>query len=141
MVFGALKGLMKNGLNKYSGNLDYLQAVAAACARVAAAEDGISQEEEDQALLVAMENEVLMKNFKPAEIEEEFRRQFGRTRTEAGKKRLDREIEDMIQKPIELREDVYAVALDVAKEDGEVGPKEKDELRRLARVLHVDAYI
>lgn len=141
MVFGALSRIAKSKFNRYSGKSDFLEAVAAACAKIASADGNISQEEEDTAILVAQENEALSSAFRASEIEEEFRKQFARTRTESGQKRIDRELEDVSNGPIEMREDVYAAALDVAKADGEVGPKERDALLKVAKLVRTEFYI
>ena len=84
------------------------------------------------------DNEKLAGAYAPSEIEAEIKRQIRKTRTESGRQTLRRDLEDIAGGKAELREDVFAIGVDVADADGSRGPKEQQALHGIGRLLRVD---
>lgn len=138
MAFGFFKKLGTDALNQYSGNKDFLEAVCAASAMVAAADGSVSDDEVGSAVDSATGNPVLSKVYSTSEIETCMDTQLKRAKTASGRVGLLRELEDVAKKPQQLREDVFLAALDVASSDGNVSPQEDSVLNRIATTLGVD---
>lgn len=138
MVFGFLKKLGTDTLNQYSGNKDFLEAVCAASAMVAAADGSVSDDEVGAAIDSATGNPTLNKIYSVSEIGTCMDAQIKRAKTASGRVGLLRELEDVAKKPQSLREDVFLAALDVAASDGNVSPQEDSVLSRIATTLGVD---
>ncbi|MBD8554892.1 tellurite resistance TerB family protein [Rhizobium sp. CFBP 8762] len=133
-MFGSLKAKFSGSVNKYSGRKDFLEAVCAAAALVAAADGDISDAEVDQTVKAVASNVNLSAAFKPAEIERVAdamlkRAQGGRV----GRNGLYKEIEQIASDP-EMAETVLLSSLDVADQGG-IDAKEKDVLDKIARSL------
>src|SRR6478609_8481265 len=95
-MFAAIKQKLSGGVNKYSGRKDFLEAVCAASALVAAADGDVSDSEVDQAVKAVSSNASLAAAFKPSEIERTAdamlkRAQGGRV----GRSGLYKELEDI----------------------------------------------
>lgn len=138
MVFGSMKKMFSGSVNKYSGRKDFLEAVCAAAALVAAADGNIEDSEVETTIKTIVANPSLAGAFNSREIEGTAdtmlkRAQAGRT----GRMGLYKEIDDIASDP-EMAETVYVTALDVAEGDGSIGDAEKAVLAKIASALKVD---
>lgn len=136
-MFSSLKQKLSGGVNKYSGRKDFLEAVCAAAALVAAADGEISDDEVAQTVKAVSSNASLSAAFKPVEIERTAdlmlkRAQGGRV----GRAGLYKEIGD-VTNDHEMSETVLLSALDVADHGG-IDDKEKDVLAKIASTLGLD---
>lgn len=133
-MFAALKSKLSGGVNKYSGRKDFLEAVCAASALVAAADGDVSDSEVDQTIKAISSNAQLSAAFKSAEIERTAdvmlkRAQGGRV----GRSGLYTEIEQ-IANDHDMAETVLLSALDVADHGG-ISAQEKEVLSKVAQKL------
>jgi tellurite resistance protein TerB len=133
-MFSALKAKLSGGVNKYSGRNDFLEAVCAASALVAAADGDVSDAEVDQTIKAITSNANLSANFRTQEIERTAdamlkRAQGGRV----GRSGLFKEIED-VAADHDMAETVLLSALDVADHGG-IDEKEKAVLASIAQRL------
>jgi len=133
-MFAALKSKFSGGVNKYSGRKDFLEAVCAASALVAAADGDVSDAEVDQTVKAVASNASLSAAFKPSEIERVAdtmlkRAQGGRV----GRSGLYKELED-IANDHDMSETVLLSALDVADHGG-ISAEEKAVLTKIAQTL------
>lgn len=127
------KEKLSGSFKKFSGRKDFLEAVCASSALVAAADGEITDDEIKKSILVISSNPTLSQAFKSSEIEKCAdamlkRAQAGRT----GRMGLFKEIDD-VSGDSNLAETVYLCALDVAEADGNVGDAEKKTLREIAK--------
>lgn len=133
-MFAALKSKLSGGVNKYSGRKDFLEAVCAASALVAAADGDVSDAEVDQTVKAVSSNASLSAAFKTSEIERTAdamlkRAQGGRV----GRSGLYKELED-ISSDHDMSETVLYSALDVA-DNGGISAEEKQVLAKIAQTL------
>jgi tellurite resistance protein TerB len=133
-MFAALKSKMTGSVNKFSGRKDFLEAVCASCALIAAADGDISDAEVAQTIKAISSNASLSAAFKAPEIERVAdtmlkRAQGGRV----GRAGLYKEVED-VANDSELAETVLLSALDVADHGG-ISPQEKLVLGNIAQRL------
>lgn len=133
-MFAKLKEKLSGGVNRYSGRKDFLEAVCAASALVAAVDGDVSDAEVDQTIKAITSNASLSASFKTQEIERTAdamlkRAQGGRV----GRSGLFKEIED-IASDHEMAETVLLSALDVADHGG-IDDKEKAVLANIAQRL------
>lgn len=148
MVFGALKkafGAAVSGVNRelnaaYSQNTDFLEAVCAAAALVAASDGDIEQSERSKIISLIQKHPQLGKLYSLDVIEKTAETMFKRAGEASGRQALARELDDIKARPdgAQMGEDVYLVAFDVAYADGEIETAEQTTLDKLARRLGVD---
>ncbi|ARV77549.1 putative tellurite-resistance protein [Sinorhizobium phage phiM5] len=125
-------------INKFSGRLDFLQAVAAASALIAAADGDIEDAEVRATTKTIASNPGLASAFQLREIEQVSDQMLKRAQAgRSGKLGLWKEVEDVASDP-EMAEVIYVTALDIAESDGEIEPAEQSVLDKLAQVLGVD---
>lgn len=137
-MFAKLKEKLTGSVNKFSGRKDFLEAVCAASALIAAADGEVEDKEIEMAIKTVSANPNLSGGFPAREIELTMegmlrRAQAGRT----GRMGLYKEIDD-IASDAEMAEVVYLTALDVSESDGEMEPEEKEVLKKIADRLHID---
>ena len=137
-MFGKLKNKLGKAARKFDGRIDFLEAVCASCALVAAADGEVSDEEVKATINAIKANAVLAEGFKQKIIEQTAdkmlkRAQSGRT----GRLGLYKEIED-IDANEEMAEVVYLAALDIAESDGAIEGEEKNVLDKIAQRLGVN---
>lgn len=133
MSFLGLKDKIGGAIKKLSGRQDFLEAVCASAALVAAADGEITDSEIKTSISVISSNPTLSSAFKATAIEKCAdamlkRAQAGRT----GRFGLYKEIDD-IAKDATMAETVYLCALDVAESDGSIGDAERKVLREIAK--------
>ncbi|WP_312809312.1 tellurite resistance TerB family protein [Agrobacterium cavarae] len=133
-MFAKLKEKLSGSVNKYSGRKDFLEAVCAASALVAAADGDVSDAEVAQTVKAITSNAQLSAAFRPSDIERTAdemlkRAQGGRV----GRAGLYKEIED-IRADHDMGETVLLSALDVADHGG-IDDKEKEVLAKIASSL------
>lgn len=136
-MFG-FKSKFGGAVNKYSGRKDFLEAVCASCALIAAADGDVSDAEVEKTVKVIASNPKLSGSFASREIELSAdamlkRAQAGRS----GRVGLYKEIDDIASDP-EMAETVYVAALDVAESSGGIDEKEKAVLLNIAQRLKID---
>ncbi len=137
-MFGALKQKLAGSVNKYSGKKDFLEAVCAASALVAAAEGDIDDKEVAAAIKAITANAALSSAFTSREIEGTASLMFDRAVGRAGKVGLHREIDDVInnnKSDKDMPEIILCTALDVADSDGSIGDAERNVLGKIASQL------
>ena len=145
-LFGALKKAVGAGAAasatelkaRYSENKDFLEAVCAATALVAAADGEIEDSERGAVQRLIGGNEKISSIYKPHEITECAEKMLVLAKTHSGKQALARQLDD-IKGNATMCEDAYLVALDIAYADGELEPAEEGVLKKIASRLNVDA--
>ncbi|OYZ97692.1 MAG: hypothetical protein B7X99_13660 [Rhizobiales bacterium 17-65-6] len=143
-MFGVLKKALGAGSREvaaaYGENKDFLEAVCAGVALVAAADGDIEENERQKAVRILTNHQDLSKLYKQPDIEQTLETMFRRAREASGRQQLAREIDDIKSRPngAKMAEDVYLVALDIAYADGELEPAEEAVLKKLAARLGVD---
>lgn len=143
-MFGVLKKALGAGSREvaaaYGENKDFLEAVCAGVALVAAADGDIEENERQKAVRILTNHQDLSKLYKQPDIEQTLETMFRRAREASGRQQLAREIDDIKSRPngAKMAEDVYLVALDIAHADGELEPAEEAVLKKLAARLGVD---
>jgi tellurite resistance protein TerB len=138
-MFGFLKRAAVDNVNKYSGNKDFLEACAAAAARVAAADGSIDEDEIVAAVEAIQAVDSLKTAYSPAEIEEAVMKQFGKAKSIMGRNALKRELQDVALKDINLRQDVFLVGASAAEAVGGIGDEERAALNDVAKILGVNS--
>lgn len=137
-MFGNALAALKGASKKYSGQKDYLEAVCAGCALVAAADGDISDDEVEATIKALTSNATLSSGFNSREIEKcanEMIQRVAGGRT--GRMGLMREIEDVAADP-DKAEAVLLAMLDVAEGDGTIDPAEQKVLENIAGKLRLD---
>lgn len=137
-MLGAWKEKLNGAIKKLSGRTDFLEAVCAACALVASADNEITDDEIKMTTKVITNNPTLAAAFKSTQIEKCAdtmlkRAQGGRS----GRFGLYKEIDD-VAADSSVGEMVYLAALDVAESDGNVAASEKKVLSEIAKRLSVN---
>jgi tellurite resistance protein TerB len=144
MVFGMLKKIAgaasKEVKAEYSQNKDFLEAVLAAAALVAAADGDIEESERRKVISVISNHPQLSKLYSSQVIEQTAETMFKRAKDFSGRQLLARELDDIKGRPDgpQMAEDAYMIALDIAHSDGELEDAEKEVLKKLANRLNVD---
>jgi tellurite resistance protein TerB len=138
-MFGKMFGRKaEEAISKFSGRTDFLEAVCAAAALVAAADGDIEDSEVKATVRAVKANKSLSAGFDQSAIEATINKMLDR----AGGGRVGRaglwdEIRE-VAKDAELCQAVVLAALDVAEGDGEIEKEEQVVLERLAKELNVD---
>lgn len=144
-MFGALKRAMGAGAREvkaeYGENKDFLEAVCAAAALVAAADGDIEESERRKVVSIVQNHPTLSKLYQSNVIEQTAETMFKRAKETSGRQLLARELDDIKSRPNgqQMAEDAYLIALDIANADGELEPAEEAVLKKLAARLGVDA--
>ena len=137
-MFGAFKKMVSGSVQKYSGRTDFLEAVCAAAALVAAADGDIEDAEVDSVVKTVTNHPDLSGAFDRRTIENTIQQMLSRAQTgRVGKMGLYKEIDD-IANDGDMAETVYLTALDVSESDGEIEPQEKEVLAKIAERLKID---
>ena len=143
-MLGTLKrafgGAAKEVRAEYAANRDYLEAVCAAAALVAMADGEIEDAEKFKIVKLITGHATLGKLYQQSVIEQTATEMFGRAKESSGRQQLARELDDIKGRPdgAQMAEDVYLMALDIAKADGEMEPQEEAVLKKIAARLGVD---
>lgn len=125
-------------VQKFSGRTDFLEAVCAVAALVAAADGEIEDAEVIAAVKAVKANKALAAGFDQQTIDRTINTMLERAgggRT--GRAGLRKEIME-VAKDAEMAEAVILAGLDVAESDGEVEPEEHKLLDSLAKDLGID---
>ncbi len=138
-MFGKLFGKKAEAaVQKFSGRTDFLEAVCAAAALIAAADGEIEDSEVKATIKAVKANKSLSAGFDQSAIETCINKMLERAGGgRVGRMGLWEEIRE-VAKDAELAQGVVLTALDVAEGDGEIEPEEKVVLDRLAKELSVD---
>jgi tellurite resistance protein TerB len=138
-MFGKIFGKKAEAaVQKFSGRTDFLEAVCAAAALIAAADGEIEDSEVKATIKAVKANKSLATGFDQTAIETIINKMLERAAGgRVGRMGLWEEIRE-IAKDAELAQGVVLAALDVAEGDGEIEPAEKAVLDRLAKELSVD---
>lgn len=143
-MFGALKRAMKGASREVAAELgqnkDFLEAVCAGAARIAAADGEIEDAEKKEIPRLVAADPTLGKLYQRDVIERTMETMLASAMSVSGKLRLQRELEDLRGKPnaAAMSETVVAVCIDIAMADGEMEEPEKKELAKIAGWLGVD---
>lgn len=125
---------------EYGQNKDFLEAVLAASALVAAADGDIEESERRKVISVISNHPQLSKLYSTQVIEQTAETMFKRAKDASGRQMLARELDDVKGRPdgAQMAEDAYLIAQDIAYSDGELEPAEADVLKKLAARLSID---
>lgn len=143
-MFGSLKKAFGAGAKEikaeYSENKDFLEAVLAASALVAAADGDIEETERRKVISVVSNHATLSKLYASNVIESTADTMFKRAKDASGRNQLARELDDVKNRPggQQMAEDAYLITLDIAGADGELEPAEVEVLKKIAARLNVD---
>lgn len=143
-MFGKLKKAFGAGAKEikaeYSENKDFLEAVLAASALVAAADGDIEETERRKVISVVSNHATLSKLYASNVIEATAETMFKRAKDASGRNQLGRELDDIKTRPNagQMAEDAYLIAVDIAKASGEIEPAEAEVLKKLATRMNVD---
>ena len=143
-MFGLLKraagAATKEVKAEYAENKDFLEAVCAASALVAAADGDIEESERRKVVSIVTNHSQLSKLYQQSVIEQTADTMFKRAKDSSGRQQLARELDDIKTRPggAQMAEDVYLIAKDIAMADGEIEPEEDVVLKKIASRLGVD---
>ncbi len=125
-------------VQKFSGRTDFLEAVCAGAALIAAADGEIEDSEVDATVKAVMANKALATGFDKLTIDKTINAMLDRAGGgRVGRNELRKEVLEIAKDP-EMAEAVILTALDVAEADGEIEPAEQKALEALAKDLGVD---
>ncbi len=133
-MLAAWKNKLSGAMSKFAGKTDFLEAVCAACALVAAS-NGIKDEEIESAIAAVKTNKTLSGSFKTQIIEKAISTALERTKTRPGRLGLFQELEEVTPEQAEI---VYLSAFDVADADGDIDKEEREMLTKIATRLGVN---
>lgn len=133
-MLNMLKSKLEGSMNRFAGKTDFLEAVCASTALVAAADGEIEDAEVEATVQSVSSNPKLAGAFASRQIEQTMEQMFERTEGRAGRLGLYREIED-IKDDSDMSETVFLTALDISESDGEIEPEEKVVLSKIAKTL------
>ena len=138
-MFGKLFGGKAAAVvSKYSGRTDFLEAVCAGAALVAAADGSIDDSEVEATMKAVKANKALAEGFDAREIEKTINSMLDRAGGgRVGRAGLRTEIRE-IGKDHDMAEAVILTMLDVAEADGEIDAKEQAVMESIAKELGVD---
>jgi tellurite resistance protein TerB len=144
-LFGAVKSAFKAGAkasatemaSKYKENIDFLEAVCAAVALVAAADGEIEDSEVGAVQRLVSGNDKISACYQPHQITDVASKMLALAKTQSGKQSLARQLDD-IKGNQTMCEDTYLIAADIAYADGELEPAEEEVLKKIAKRLNVD---
>jgi tellurite resistance protein len=139
-MFGKLFGnKVKESMNQFSGNKDFLEGLCAACALTAAAEGGIDDQEYDTTLNVIRSNASIAAAFSSTEIESVFGKMSPKTASRSGKAELKNEIREVIErdKTGAMGQALVLAALDVADQGG-ISDAETAVMKDIANICGVN---
>ncbi len=132
-----IKEKLGGAIKKFSGRKDFLEAVCAACALVAAADGEISDKEIEAAVKAAQANAMLASAFKAGDIATTMDTMLKRAQSgRVGRMSLLNELKD-VAGDREMCETAYLAAADIADADGKLDPKEEEVLTLIAKTLQV----
>ncbi len=124
--------------NKFAGNTDFLEAVCAASALIAAADGTIEDSEVEATLKAVKANALLAANFDSRQIEQCASKMLDRAEGgRVGRMGLYDELADISKDP-QMAEAVVLAALDVAEADGDIGEDEMKVLKKIGTQLGVN---
>lgn len=140
----AMAGSAANSTLKYGGNKDFLEAVCASSALVAAADGDISDDEISAAVETMKGNKTISGAFTIGEIERTMDDMLKRAKSMSGRASLMRELDDVKRRATgddgaQQCEDIFLAAADVAASSGGIDAKEQAVLGKIAGRLGVDA--
>ena len=125
-------------VQKYSGRTDFLEAVCAGAALIAAADGEIEDSEVDAAVKAVKANKALAQGFDQQTIDRTINLMLDRAGGgRVGRSGLRKEIME-VAKDADMAEAVILTMMDVAEADGEVEPAEQKVLESLAKDLGID---
>lgn len=134
---GSLKEKVMGAIKKFSGRQDFLEAVCAASALVAAADGNISADEIKASIKAVQANAALSASFKSGAIEKCMDVMLKRAESgRVGRLGLFKEI-DEVSADSEMSNVVYLAALDIAEADGKIEASEQKVLTEIAKHLNV----
>ena len=121
----------------YAGDAVFLEASVSAAANVIAADGDVAEEEIEAAIAGIRANPILEKSYDVLRIEQELYEAITRAKTRAGRVENLRCVQQIAERPIDQRQDVFLIAADVADFDG-ISEVEHKALDEIAGALHVD---
>lgn len=125
-------------VQKFSGRTDFLEAVCAGAALIAAADGEIEDSEVDATVKAVKANKALATGFDQITIDKTINAMLDRAGGgRVGRSQLRKEVLEIAKDP-EMAEAVVLTALDVAEADGEIEPAEQKVLETLAKDLGLD---
>lgn len=130
---------VKDSINKYAGKTDFLEALCASSALVAAADGDISDSEVEATTKIVVNNPMISGAFPRAQIEKTIDQMLRRAEGgRSGRAGLLKEIEDILQDQ-DMAESVLLAAIDVADAEGGIDDAEWKVLEKIGQMAHLDA--
>lgn len=137
-IFGNLLGKKANAaVQKFSGNMDFLEALCAGCALTAAAEGSIDDAEMDKTIQVIQANNAVSAGFNAQQIEQAFVKMAKQTGTRMGKSQLKDEIRQAVARDESMGEAIVLTCLDVA-DTGGISKEEIEVMKMIAGLCNVN---
>lgn len=121
----------------YAGDEALMQAGVSAAANVIVSDGEVAGEEFETALKGVLADPIVAKGYDALMLEEALYNAIGRARTRAGRVENLRRVAAVAGRPLEQREGVFLVAVDVADHDG-IAAVEDAALSEIAAALLVD---
>lgn len=140
-MFGKIKEKLAGGASRLNGKTDLLEAICAGTVLVGAADGDLSDDEAAVALDRLLTHETLSVAFTATQIEQAFDKQAKRAKAGmSGRLGLRREVEEARKKSTaDDLEMLMVICVDVAAADGDIGDKEKAQLRVIGQAIGLDA--
>lgn len=135
-MFAAIKNMLGDKAKKFAGKTDFLEAVCAASALVAAADGDLDDNEIVAAVNAVKANAALSSAFDERQIETTMDKMCSRTAGRVGKAGLMKEISEA-KGDFDQAETILLVALDVA-DSGGISDAEMTVLKKIAGELGLD---
>jgi len=124
-------------VSAYAGDEALMQAGVSAAANVIVSDGEMAGEEFETALKGVLADPIVAKGYDALMLEEALYDAVGRARTRAGRVENLRRVAAVAGRPLEQREGVFLVAVDVADHDG-IAAVEDAALAEIAAALLVD---
>lgn len=137
-IFG---GAVADGAKRISGRTDILEAAAAICAGVSAADGKIEDDEVAAAIEAVNSVEAITSAFTSTQIESALNKQFARAKNAVGRMQLKKEITDIAKSDEETRQLVFVCGVMAAQAVGGVGPEEQAKLREYGKLLELGSSV
>ena len=126
------------GVSAFIGDQDLMNAAVSAAAQVMTSDDEVAHEELETALVDLKADEAISKGYLNSTIEGELSAGIDRACSTEGRKENLRLLSAIKDRPVQERNSVFLIALDVAAAHGGISSVEGTVLNAIADVLAVD---
>jgi tellurite resistance protein len=137
-LFSKIFSDARKAVNTYVGDDAFLKGVASAAANVTAADGSVDDNEVDAAIKGMQSNTLIAGSFNSTQISDAYGLALIRAKSRAGRMENKRNIEALVVRDAEVRQDVFLIAADVADQGG-IGADEEKVLLDIGGLLNLDA--